>query len=249
MQDTCLLYPVYKSELGNLLDENENYPVYKSEIGSVGLNGNVLGNEIPVCSTSSADEEEIEIPRFVNNWVEIFSDMLQRDHIVMGAVSNYAISKLFLQAISNGDLEESSDATEQIKEFVLKLEFQLMLKGAGNENIATETDINQLAKDLYGNNLEINNVIKEKKKVNVVASVSSEINSSENLNTIQFKEDILKATSSMKTDEVSIPLSNCSKGEATTGASDKLSVLDALKKSGKYPTKKDEQKTRYQICL
>lgn len=242
MQDNCLLYPVYKSELGNLLDENENYPVYQSEIGSVGLKGNVLENEIPVCSTSSADEEEIEIPGFVNNWVEIFSDMLQRNHIVMEAVSNYAISKLFLQAISNGDLEESSDATEQIKEFVLKLEFQLMLKGAGNENIATETDINQLAKDLYGNNLEINNIIKEKKKVNVVASVSSEINSSENLSTIRFKEDILKVHSPMKTDEVSIPLSDCSKKEAATGASDKLSVLDALKKSGKYPTKKDEQK-------
>lgn len=189
----------------------------------------------------------------VMQWVSQFIDKLSKDHIVVERSAEKAVEKLFIYAMDNGDISAGVEAEEYIKDIVLKMEFQLMLKGLGNENTVTDADVNQLMKDLFGEEIEDQSLIKEKKKLNVVASVKETVAVEKNESVVvsssetaikqneTVNTDILKSTAMKENTSVTQRKENIVKG-MLSGSRSNLTVLDALKISGRCPTKKDEHK-------
>lgn len=257
-QEDLELFPIYERDLIAKVDDVSTFPIFASEIlvsSKKKAPKHVEELTAQVEETEKGESEihtevnasTIDVPACVEQWVSAFIDRLNKDKIKVENLAVDAIKQLFVHAMNNGDIVEGDSAEEYVKDTALKMEFQIMLKGSGEDNVVTKIDVEQLTRDLFGEVIEAQSLIKEKKKVNVVASVPDETKR-ESLKNAVVTEPVLQPvsrhdnTSQEKENTVETKKESIIKENYAPIVPNGLSVLDALKLNGKYPTKKDEQK-------
>ncbi len=257
-QEDLELFPIYERDLIAKVDDVSTFPIFASEIlvsSKKKVPKHVEELTAQVEETEKGESEihtevnasTIDVPACVEQWASAFIDRLNKDKIKVENLAVDAIKQLFVHAMNNGDIVEGDSAEEYVKDTALKMEFQIMLKGSGEDNVVTKIDVEQLTRDLFGEVIEAQSLIKEKKIVNVVASVPDETKR-ESLKNAVVTEPVLQPvrrhdnTSQEKENTVETKKESINKENHVPIVPNGLSVLDALKLNGKYPTKKDEQK-------
>lgn len=257
-QEDLELFPIYERDLIAKVDDVSTFPIFASEILVSSKKKEPKHVEELTAQVEETEKGEseihtevnantIDVPACVEQWASAFIDRLNKDKIKVENLAVDAIKQLFVHAMNNGDIVEGDSAEEYVKDTALKMEFQIMLKGSGEDNVVTKIDVEQLTRDLFGEVIEAQSLIKEKKKVNVVASVPDETKR-ESLKNAVVTEPVLQPvrrhdnTPQEKTNTVETKKEAITKENYAPIVPNGLSVLDALKLNGKYPTKKDEQK-------
>lgn len=136
VQEEHLLYPILESDFVYQDEKSVEFEDVKCE-------------DIDTAVGAGETEDLSNIPEYVNVWVSMFIDKLGKDHIDLENGVEKAVSKLFMHAIDRGDVIDGPDAEKYVNDIVLKMEFQLMLKGSEGENIVTIADVDQLTRDLF----------------------------------------------------------------------------------------------------
>lgn len=257
-QEDLELFPIYERDLIAKVDDVSTFPIFASEILVSSKKKEPKHVEELTAQVEETEKGEseihtevnastIDVPACVEQWASAFIDRLNKDKIKVENLAVDAIKQLFVHAMNNGDIVEGDSAEEYVNDTALKMEFQIMLKGSGEDNVVTKIDVEQLTRDLFGEVIEAQSLIKEKKKVNVVASVPEETKR-ESLKNAVVTEPVLQPvrrhdnTPQEKTNTVETKKESITKENHALIVPNGLSVLDALKLNGKYPTKKDEQK-------
>ena len=257
-QEDLELFPIYERDLIAKVDDVSIFPIFASEIlvGSKQKEQKHVEELTAQAKEAEKGESEnltevnastIDVPACVEQWASAFIDRLNKDKKKVEDPAVDAIKQLFVHAMNTGDIVEGDSAEEYVKDTALKMEFPSMLKGAGEDNVVTKIDVDQLTRDLFGEVIEAQSLIKEKKKVNVVASVpdgtkrenlKNAVAAESELQPVRQYDNVLQE----KANTIETKKESIIKDNTVPVVPNGLSVLDALKLNGKYPTKKDEQK-------
>lgn len=256
--EEMLIYPILASEIEVESISDEYMPILSTEIETKTEDSTAediasytegVPTEIDVVESNESDTS-VDCSESILNWVSHFVDRLEKDHIVVDDDAKVEVIRLFNHAMDNGDIAEEPVSDEYIKDVVLKMEFQLMLKGNGEDDKVSNSDVKQLIKDLFGEQISTKSVIKEKKRVNVVATIPTseqKNNDKEASISAQYSAekvgDVLTGSKSMQDTRIVSNKSGEVKSTTSTGNTFS-SVFEALKAYGEFPTKKDDQKKK-----
>lgn len=123
---------------------------------------------LPVFEKDFIDEE---VPESVEILAAAFVESLKKDGMKVEDTAFGSVERLFAQALDHGEVSETGDSKEDVRDIVIKMEFQIMLKGSGEDDTVTKDDVDQFTRDLFGEVKKEPSLIKEMKTVNIVASV------------------------------------------------------------------------------
>lgn len=213
--------------MGKIAEREENllYPIFAKDISDKA--GEV--EFLPVFASEIADEQEQtkKSPEhhrddrvggntdFISKMVNAYLDRLRSEQISVDEGVEEIVAKQFQNALIRGEIREGADNEEYINDRVLETRFHLMVNGPDGENRVTAEVINTLMQ--------------------------------EGADEIPAQEPVIREENPGKT-EAPVPKQENKISGTFSGIPDAkkgyVSVWDALNATGKYPTKKDEQKNK-----